>query len=149
MAGVGGRRHIPRHVAARGDGGHQRFIQVFNGLADVGFQNPVKLKVLAGGDAHGVVAILACQLIANGILLGAEDSAGEFRAHHEHVVLRHLALVTVILLVDPMELQELVVIIGEMVRCGVTQGLGDWYQRAEGCSASTLRYGSTLTATLR
>jgi hypothetical protein len=46
-------------------------------------------------------------------LLSAQHTARELRPDHQHVVLRNFALIAVILLIDTVEFEKLVIILGK------------------------------------
>ena len=103
--------HVALDVAAGSDGAHQRFVEALHRLPQVGFDDAMKLEILASRDSQRVIAVPSGQLIAREILRGRESSPGKLGPHHQHVMLDHLALVPIILLVNAMELEELVIVI--------------------------------------
>jgi len=66
--GRGRSHHVTVHIAARGDGGHQRLIQLLHHLAYFRFHNAVKLEILPGGDAQRVIGKFRRDLIAGDVL---------------------------------------------------------------------------------
>jgi len=79
----------------------------------------VKLKTLARRNAQGAVGVALRQIIVRQILLGCQDAAGHARAQHKGVGLfssaRNFALITVILLIETMKLQQLLTAFIEVV----------------------------------
>ena len=85
----------------------------------------MKLKILAGGYAQGVVTKTRGEVITYQILRGGERASGELRAHHHNELFPRLALVTVILLIDSVEFKKLVIILGKSRCLRIIQGLSD------------------------
>ena len=120
------RRHdVAFHVPARGNRRDQRLVQPLDGLAQARFDAAVKLKVLARRYPERVVGVLGSQRVAGQILSSAQNAPGELRAHHENPLLGDLALVAVVLLVNPMKLQEFIVVLREVVHFRIVQRLSN------------------------
>ena len=122
---IGRGRDVAVHVAARGEGGGEGFVDRLDQVADALLQHAVELEGLAGSDAEGAVGEATGELVVDEILGGRDDAAGLARAHHDGVLLGDLALITVVLLVDAVEFDELLVIPAESVGRRVGEGFAD------------------------
>ena len=115
------RHDISRYVAAGHQGGQQALVDAGNGGFQVVFQHSMKLYALAGREAQGAIGIFAGEIVDGQILSGSEAAAGELAADHEHMVLADagfrsvLAGVAVFLLIGAVELEKLLVGLGEVI----------------------------------
>jgi hypothetical protein len=116
---------IPFHITASSNRSDEGFIERFDRLPQAGLDHAVKLEILTRGDPQRIVPILRGELIAGQVLIRRQHAAGKFGSHHENELLPDFAFIPVILLIDPVEFQEFVVIIGEVVQVGIGQGLSD------------------------
>ena len=99
------------------------------GLAQVGFGNRVQLERLARRQAQRIAAVVPRQAVDVQVLLGRAHATGQADTHHEAVEwLQLLALaveadVAIVLLVHPVELEELLVRRGNAAGDGIAQPL--------------------------
>ena len=89
------------------------------------FGDAVKLETLARGDAQRVVAVFAAEFVEGQIDFGEDGAAGQASAHHVNVLFGDLAFVAVIALVNAVEFEELVIVVGKAFESGIGQGLAD------------------------
>src|SRR5262249_18311 len=104
---------IPDLVAAAAQAGHQGLVDALHAGLQVALEDAVELEVLPGGDADRAVAPAVCYLVVSDVAVGAATATGDAGPDHQLVVAvqaapaRLLALVAVVLLIDPMKLQDL------------------------------------------
>ena len=114
--------HVALHVAAGAEGRDQRIVQAADRALEIALQHAVELVVLPRGDPQGAVAVAPGQVVEHEILIGREDAARDLAADHERVLGFSVAAaapasrVAVLLLVDPVEFQELRALLREVVR---------------------------------
>src|SRR5262249_11803925 len=100
-------------VAAAAEARHEGLIDRLHAGLEVALQDAVELEVLTGGDADGAVAPAACCLVVCQVALGAYPPTWNTGPDHQLVVAvqaapaRLFALVAVVLLIDPVKLQDL------------------------------------------
>lgn len=123
LAVFGGGRaahYVALQVSAGSQGGDQRLVHGADGGLQPAFQHPMELEVLPRGHPQRVVGVARGQLVADQVLIGAQDAARDFEADHEDpslvlaFPLQLLAEVAVVLLVDAVELKDLIVLFGEV-----------------------------------
>src|SRR5439155_4560840 len=109
-------------VAARAERRRKAVIDRPNDRPQVVLEDPVELDALAGGQTERVVALFAGQAIERQPQLGVNVATGEPEPDHEaeRVFLTGLAAivteVAIVLLIAPMELQDLVARIRDVCR---------------------------------
>ncbi len=119
--GVGerARHHVADHVTAGGERGEQRRVDAGDEATQVVLVDDVVLHALAGGEAQLVVGELG-DVVERQPLLPADHATGDRGAHHARVVEWQLLLragaayVAVVLLVDPVELEQDLVVVFEV-----------------------------------
>ena len=119
--GCGRRQYVAVHVPARRQRVGQRLIDALHQLAQAALHHAVKLKTLPRGHPQGLVAILLAQAIVGQVHLRRHHSARNAAANHKHVLLTLLTHITVILLINPVKLQELLVIRIKHLRLRIMQ----------------------------
>jgi hypothetical protein len=121
VVGGGAARHVADDVAAGRQGADQVAVERPHEVPEVALDDAVVLDALAGGDAQRPPAHLVGQPVEGQPLVGGEHPAGHRGAHHAGVgqLLAGLGpgppLVTIVLLVDPVELQQHGAVGGEAV----------------------------------
>ena len=70
----------------------------------------MKLKTLPRGHPQGLVTVLLAQTIVGQVYVRRHHPARNTAADHEHVLLALLSHITVVLLINPVKLQELLII---------------------------------------
>ncbi|MEJ1971188.1 MAG: hypothetical protein WDM96_01265 [Lacunisphaera sp.] len=68
-----------------------------------------------GRDAQGVVAVLGGQVVEHLPLVGSHHAARDAAADHDQPLLAGLAQVAIVLLIDAMELDELLIVLGKFL----------------------------------
>ena len=121
----GGAHDVAVHVAARREGCGQRFVDGLHHRPEAGLHDAVELEPLARSDPQRVVAVPARKLVKSQVMLRLDHPARQTPAHHENIVLLHLALVPVVLLIDAVKFQKFVVILGEPLNGRVGQRLAN------------------------
>ncbi len=116
------RHHVAHDVAAGGQRGEQRGVDAGDEAAQVVLVDDVVLHTLAGGEAQLVVGELG-DVVERQPLLPGDHAAGDRRPHHARVVEGELLLgarpahVAIVLLVDPVELEQDLVVVLEIGLC--------------------------------
>ena len=111
--------HVPVHIAAGGERVEERLVDLVDRLFQVALDHAVELKGLAGRQLEGSVGVLEGDAVHLEPLRGRRDTTGDTHADHEGVgglelLLASLAAdVAVVLLVDPVEFGELLVVFVE------------------------------------
>ncbi len=103
----------------------KRVVDLLDQRAQIRLHHAVELDALARGDPQGVVAVSGGQFVEHRPLPGRHHAARDAPPDHHDVFLAGLAQVAVVLLIRAVELQELIVVLGEMVRAGIIQRRGN------------------------
>ncbi len=109
---------ISRHVATGGERRQEGFIDGANRRFKIALQDAVKLKPLARRDAERPISVVVGELVVDEILLGRDGAGRNSRPDHEHELLSALSPVSVILLIDAVELEDLPAGLVEMIVAG-------------------------------
>src|SRR5207248_5564302 len=118
------RHYVAHHVAARAERGDQDVVQSANRRLEVALQDAVELVVLTRGHAQRAVAVPVRQLVEQEILPVRKRAARDLAADHQLV--RRLLIrapplppaVAVLLLVAPVELEQLGARVRQVARVG-------------------------------
>jgi hypothetical protein len=127
------RHHVAHHVATGAERGQQRRVDPADELSQLALVDHVVLHALAGGEAQLVVGERRHPVEREPLVVG-DHAAGHRGADHARVVERQLELcarpadVAVVLLIDPVELQqqlgvvvEIVTVVGELLADGAAE----------------------------
>lgn len=125
VSGRGRRENVTIYITASRERGEQRLVDLRDQRAQTRLDDAVELDALAGGDAERGVAVARGEVVKHAPLLRGHDAAGDAPTDHHDVFLAGLAEVTVVLLIRAVELQELPVVLGKMIRALVREGRGD------------------------
>ncbi len=112
-------------VAAGREGGKQRLVDVPDDRTEAGLEHPVELDALARREAQGLVAVVCREVVKHDPLRRRHHATRDPATDHHHVLLARFAEITVVLLVDPVKLEELLVILAEAISHRVRQGAGN------------------------
>src|SRR5262249_50998310 len=105
--------HIADLVTAAAQARHERLVDGLHAALQVALENTVELEVLARRDANRAVAPAVGDIVVRDVAVRADLAAGDAGSDHQLVVAveaalaRLLALVAVVLLVDPVELEDM------------------------------------------
>ncbi len=111
---------IANHISTRTPGRNSALIDPTNAVLKIALEYSVQLETLPGRDPERAVAEVSGNSVMLKVLLCAQCAAGQFRPDHEHPSLIEIllfprrSLVTVILLVGTVELEELIFLLGKM-----------------------------------
>ena len=119
--GCGRRQYVAVHIPARRQRVGQRLVDALHQLPQAALHHAVKLKTLPRGHPQGLVAVLLAQAIVGQVHLRRHHAARNAAANHKHVLLALLPHITVILLINPVKLQELLIISIEHLRLRIIQ----------------------------
>src|SRR5439155_20165679 len=107
-------------VATGPERGDERAVDLGDRALQVAFVYVVQLEALTGGGAQRVVRVPTRYLVEGQVLVGGENPARDLGAdHHDPLFVPTLlagagAQIAVILLVDAMEFEDLVLVLGEV-----------------------------------
>ena len=119
---LGAAHDVPVDVAASAERRQQSFIDPRDGLLEVAFEHAVELEVLARRHPQRSVGPLLTDVVVGDVCIRRHDAARNPGPDHQLVVLvealgpRLLAAISVVLLIDPMELEQLLGIVTERRR---------------------------------
>ena len=94
-------------------------------VAKVRFDDPVELKILSGGDAHGVIRIWVRQPSHARYCGAVKTPPGNLVANHQNVLLARLSLIPVVLLVNAVEFKKFVIVSRKALCRFICQSLMD------------------------
>jgi hypothetical protein len=134
------RHHVALHIAAGREGGKQHPVDLGKRFLEVALQDAVVLDALPRGDPKGAIRIGVGEPVKCEILARGELSARDVQADHHRVALLRAdaPVVPVVLLVDAVELQQLLVILGEAAGRLVAERCGDRAAKPGACGLDRL-----------
>jgi hypothetical protein len=114
---AGRSRGIPDHVPTGTPSGDPGIINPADAVLQITLENTVQLKTLASGNPERSVAEIPRDPVVREILLRTQGSARQLGANHEHpgfvevLLFARRSLVTVVLLISTVKLQELILFV--------------------------------------
>src|SRR5439155_1903293 len=116
--------HVAYHVTAGAQRGYQHVVHGANRRFQIALAPAVELVTLARRDAQRAVAVAVRQLVDHEVLLAGEHAARKLATDHELVsrlavcAASLTALIAILLLVRPVELEELRASVREVIGAG-------------------------------
>jgi hypothetical protein len=147
--------HVAHDVAARGERRQQCLVDLADQCLEVAEHDAVELDRLPGRETNGSVAEAPREPVEHEVLLRGHHAARDAASHHAGVGALGLALalrrprIAVVLLVDPVVLDDVQVGVGELRRVGIGKGLGEMAAQVFAVLLLRLDLGGFLGSTPR
>src|SRR5260370_21546194 len=119
---LGAAHDVALDVSAATERGRQRVVDGADRFLDVALEHTVRLEVVPGCETERAVGAAPADLIVRDVRVRGDDATRDARPDHQLVMLVQasraslFAAITIILLVDPVELEQLLGVVTESGR---------------------------------